>query len=424
MRAGDAHRHQTGDHIVTFDEALAIVQAKSGELEPPSTETVKIADCLGRVLSTAISADRDQPPFHRSTRDGFALRADDAMARAWLAVAGEIAAGSEWKGPLPVDEAVAIMTGAPVPEGADAVVMVEHVERSGTHKMAAIRLMEGRSIEEGDNIVPQGSEALEGDVILEAGTRLDPPAIALAAACGAATLEVFSRPTVSILATGDELVDVTEAPGPHQIRNSNSYGLAALVTEFGGTPLIRKIVPDRREAIRAAMEEARQADMILLSGGVSMGEYDLVEQALLSMGAEFFFTGVKMQPGKPLVFGRLPARDGAREVYFFGLPGNPVSTLVTFSCFGATLLSALGGCMVDGPNFAQATLMDAVEPRPGVTRVLPARLTANRARPEVRLIVWQGSGDMAANARANCYAILPGDAPRLRRGDVITVLPR
>jgi len=346
------------------------------------------------------------------------------MARAWLAVAGEIAAGSEWKGPLPVDEAVAIMTGAPVPEGADAVVMVEHVERSGTHKMAAIRLMEGRSIEEGDNIVPQGSEALEGDVILEAGTRLDPPAIALAAACGAATLEVFTRPTVSILATGDELVDVTEAPGPHQIRNSNSYGLAALVTEFGGTPLIRKIVPDRREAIRAAMEEARQADMILLSGGVSMGEYDLVEQALLSMGAEFFFTGVKMQPGKPLVFGRLPARDGAREVYFFGLPGNPVSTLVTFSCFGATLLSALGGCMVDGPNFAQATLMDAVEPRPGVTRVLPARLTANRARPEVRLIVWQGSGDMAANARANCYAILPGDAPRLRPGDVITVLPR
>jgi molybdopterin molybdotransferase len=131
-----------------------------------------------------------------------------------------------------------------------------------------------------------------------------------------------------------------------------------------------------------------------------------------------------MQPGKPLVFGRLPARGAAPEVYFFGLPGNPVSTQVTFSCFGSTLLSALSGCPIEGPSFAQATLLEAVAARPGITRVLPARLTSNRARPEVRLVAWQGSGDMAANARANCYAVLPGDVSHFRPGDVITILPR
>jgi molybdopterin molybdotransferase len=414
----------TGEKVVSFDEALAIVQTESAGVTPISTETVTITNCLGRVLSIAIRADRDQPPFHRSTRDGYAVRAEDAMARTWLAVAGEVAAGTEWKGSLPIGETVAIMTGAPVPEGADAVMMVEHVERSGTPRLTAVRLGEDRKIAPGDNIVPQGSEALAGDVVLEAGTRLDAAAIAMAATCGAAALEVFARPTVSILATGDELVDVTETPGPQQIRNSNSYGLAALIRASGGTPVIQKIAPDRLKELEQAIGEARQADMMLLSGGVSMGEYDLVEEVLLSMGAEFFFTGVKMQPGKPLVFGRLPATSSEREVYFFGLPGNPVSTQVTFSCFGATLLSSLGGCFVEGPQFMQATLVDAAESRPGMTRVLPARLTSNRVRPEVRLVAWQGSGDMTANARANCYAVLPGDVPHFRPGDVITILAR
>lgn len=424
MRSTDVRSQGSDEQIVSFDEALDIVQTRSAEARSTSRERVNITEALGRVLSTEIRADRDQPPFDRSTRDGFAVRAEDAMAGAWIAVAGEIAAGSEWKGPLPTDEAVAIMTGAPVPEGADCVVMVEHVERSGSHKLAAIRLMEHKKIEPGDNIVPRASEAIAGDVVLEAGTRLDAAAIALAAGCGAAEVEVFLRPTVSILVTGDELVDVTEEPGPQQIRNSNSYGLAALVTEFGGVPLIQKIAPDQREALEKSIEEARKADLMLLSGGVSMGEYDLVEEVLRSMGAEFFFMGVKMQPGKPLVFGRLPERGGSPEVYFFGLPGNPVSTQVTFSCFGATLLSALGGCVIDGPPFAQATLIDAVEPRPGITRMMPARLTSNLVKPEVRLVVWQGSGDMAANARANCYAVLPGDVPHFRPGDVITILPR
>ena len=155
-----------------------------------------------------------------------------------------------------------------------------------------------------------------------------------------------------------------------------------------------------------------------------MGEYDLVEEVLAEAGAEFFFTGVKMQPGKPVVFGRLPERGGFGARYFFGLPGNPISTQVTFHCFVEPLLRAMAGAAVQGPRFAQATLAEDAVGNPGLMRVLPARLTADQLRPEVRLVGWQGSGDLAANARANCYAVLPPEKERFAAGDVITILLR
>lgn len=424
MRSATGRSTHDSEEIVSFDQALEIVLTQTEQTSPRSTEGVQITESFGRVLGKAVVADRDQPPFDRSTRDGYAVRAEDAMEKTWLAVAGEVAAGAQWDGTLAPDHAIAIMTGAPVPADADAVVMLEHVERSESHSMGAIRLMEDRKIAKGENIVLRASEARAGDVVLEAGAHLDAAAVALAAACGAAQLEVFTKPVVAILATGDELVDVTETPGPQQIRNSNSYGLAALVTEEGATPLQLPVVPDRREALKESIRRARSADLMLLTGGVSMGAYDLVEEVLLSMGARFFFTGVKMQPGKPVVFGQLPEWDGLPAIYFFGLPGNPVSTQVTFACFVAPLLQALTGCIVEGPSFVQATLLDNAEGRKGITRVLPARLTSTRLRPEVRLVVWQGSGDMAANARANCYAVLPGDVAQFRAGDVITILSR
>jgi molybdopterin molybdotransferase len=424
MRSASVRGGRGNEEIVTFDEALEIVLAQAEQVLRPAIETVNLTESFGRILGTAVAADRDQPPFNRSTRDGYAVRAEDAMERTWLAVEGEIAAGARWDKTLLPDQSVAIMTGAPVPDDADAVVMLEHVERSGLHSKAAIRLLEERKIAAGENIVPRASEARAGDVVLEPGTTLDPAAVALAAACGAQTLEVFAKPRVSILATGDELVDVMDTPGPQQIRNSNSYGLAALVNAAGGIPLQLPVAPDRREALEALIRQARGADLMVLTGGVSMGEYDLVEEVLLEMGAKFFFTGVKMQPGKPVVFGQLPQDDRTPAVYFFGLPGNPVSTQVTFACFVAPLLKALGGRMAQGPPFAQATLVDDVEPRKAITRVLPARLSPTRARPEVRLVVWQGSGDMAANARSNCFAVLPGDVAHFRPGDVITILLR
>jgi molybdopterin molybdotransferase len=229
---------------------------------------------------------------------------------------------------------------------------------------------------------------------------------------------------VAIVATGDELVEIEATPALQQIRNSNSYGLAALAAQAGGEALRLPIAPDRRAALEEIIRLGRRSELMLLSGGVSMGEYDLVEEVLESLGAEFFFTGVRMQPGKPVVFGRLPATKDIPSQFFFGLPGNPVSTQVTFHCFVEPLLKAMAGAGVQAPHFAQATLAEDVEGKPGLMRVLPARLTPHRLQPEVKLVGWQGSGDLAANARANCYAVLPPEKERFAAGEIITILLR
>jgi molybdopterin molybdotransferase len=405
--------------VLGFDEALAIVLEYAETLARPRSEELALLACSDRVLAEAVLADRDQPPFDRSTRDGFALRAADAAAP--LKVVGQIRAGERWQGDsLEHGTAVEIMTGAQIPMGSDAVVMIEHIERDQDW----FRLIAKRTIQSGENIVPQGSEARAGQEILPAGVVIEGAEIALAAACGRSTLQVFRRPRVAIVATGDELVDLDAMPGPQQIRNSNSYGLAALVARAGGVPMQLPIAPDRRAELEQTIRSARDSDLILLSGGVSMGKYDLVEEVLLGLGAEFFFTGVRMQPGKPLVFGRLPARNEFPSQIFFGLPGNPVSTQVTFHCFVEPMLRAMCGAAPQGPRFVQATLTEDVAGKPGLMRFLPARWTTDRIKPEVRLVGWQGSGDLAANARANCYAVLPPEKERFSTGDVITVLLR
>jgi molybdopterin molybdotransferase len=415
---------QSVAHVAGFDEALEVVLRQAAGAGGLSAEVEALLACGNRVLAEVVVADRDQPPFDRSTRDGFAVRASEAVAGAGLTVVGQVRAGERWTGgALGRGAAIEIMTGAPVPDGADAVVMVEHVERSGDPR-GVIRLMTDRGVRAGENIVPRGSEARTGDAVLAAGTVMEGAEIALAAACGRAALTVFRRPRVAIVATGDELVELEAVPGEQQIRNSNSYGLAALVERAGGEAVRLPIAPDRREELEGIIQAGRSCDLLLLSGGVSMGAYDLVEEVLLALGAEFFFTGVRMQPGKPVVFGRLPGGDEFPARFFFGLPGNPVSTQVTFHCFVEPMLRAMGGADVQGPRFVQATLAEEVAGKPGLMRVLPARLTADRVRPEVRLVGWQGSGDLAANARANCYAVLPPERERFAAGDVITVLLR
>jgi molybdopterin molybdotransferase len=411
--------------VLDFDEALAMVLAHAAGLAAPATEQVSLLASGDRVLAEAVLADRDQPPFDRSTRDGFAVRAAD-FGSGPLKIAGQIRAGEQWQGhALEPGTAIGIMTGAPIPDGADAVVMVEHVERAD----GSIRAVDGRTIRSAENIVRRGSEAGAGQVVLPAGTLIGGAEIALAAACGRPVLTVFRRPKVGLVATGDELVEIDAVPEPQQIRNSNSYGLAALVGRAGGEAVRLPIAPDRRAELEEIIRTARRCELMLLSGGVSMGEYDLVEEVLEALGAEFFFTGVRMQPGKPVVFGRLPAADGFPAQFFFGLPGNPVSTQVTFHCFVEPMLQAMSGGAVargavQGPRFAQATLAEDAKGKPGLMQVLPARLTADRVRPEVRLVSWQGSGDLAANARANCYAVLPPEKERFAAGDVITILLR
>ena len=401
---------------MSFADASKAVeeQAQQLVLVGRKTEASGLLDSLGRVLAEPVCAERDQPPFPRSTRDGFACRA--ANVGSPLTVVGLIRAGESWAGTVLPGQTVEIMTGAPVPAGADCVVMIEHVVR----ELDTVRLIEGRSIAPGENIVPTGAEATTGSVILPRGLRLAPAHIGAAAACGAAHLAVFARPRVAIVATGDELVEVAEQPLTYQIRNSNSYSLAAQVAAAGGEPVRLPIARDERAHLESIIRTGLEADLLLLSGGVSMGKYDLVEEVLLWFGAEFFFTGARIQPGKPVVFGKIALPE--RTVYFFGLPGNPVSTMVTFLLFVEPWLAALCGETFRGPRFAQARLLSDIPAKPGLTRFLPAVLSKGSLDPTVKLLVWQGSGDLAATSRSNCFLVAPAARDDLRAGEPVTVL--
>jgi molybdopterin molybdotransferase len=407
------------------EEALALVRARALELcaDRPPAERADLAAASGRVLAAPLLADRDLPPFARSTRDGFACRAREAASHAWLPVAGSIRAGQPPAAPLPAGAAWEIMTGAPVPDDADAVVMLEHVESSGN----SIRLLDSRTLERGENTIPRGAEAREGDEIIPAGVRLRAPQLALAAACGYATVPVFARPRVAVLTTGDELVAVASTPGPGQIRNSNAPMLASLVASAGGRPLILPTAADEPEALSAAIEQAARADLFLVSGGVSAGKFDLVEEALARAGAEFHFTGVRIQPGKPTVFGRLPrgSGPGARIQPFFGLPGNPISTAATFHLFVAPMLAALSGASEPAPRFALARLSKDCKGKPNLARFVPAHCAFDGPfgeTPSVATVAWQGSGDLAAFARTNCLLVVPEGVEVLRAGEFVRIL--
>ena len=409
--------------LLACDVALQLVRQYATALPKNSTapQQVLIGKAHARVLAAPLYADRDQPPFDRSTRDGYALRSEDSAPGTTLHLVGAIRAGEAWTGPaLRPGEALEIMTGAPVPSGADAVLMLEHATLRADSLCSAVK----KPLKVGDNIVPRAAEAKAGDLVVRAGVRLGAAEIALAASIGEVTLSVWGQPEVAILATGDELVNAEETPGPMQIRNSNSHGLAALVRANGGVPRVLPPVADTREALYAAIHDVRGTAMLLLSGGVSAGKYDLVEEVLLGMGAEFFFTGVSIQPGKPTVFGRLPAAEGGRDTWVFGLPGNPVSTQVTATLFAMPLLRALGGEQPTGPVFVGATLTEAVAVQPGLTRFLPARMESTLTGASVRPTGWQGSGDLHSNARANCYLVVPPTVDGLSEGDAVAVLLR
>lgn len=399
--------------VLPFEEARAMVERHAAGIPAAEPEPVDLARAGGRVLAEALVADRDFPPFPRSARDGYAARAADlAHVPVKLKIIGESKAGSA-PGEAPAQvrngEAVVIMTGAPAPAGADAVVMVEYTARAGDtveiQKTAAA----------GENIVPRGSEGRAGEVLLKRGERLDAAGVAVAASVGKASLLVHALPRVAILATGDEIVDVAATPGPNQIRNSNSYSLAAQVRASGGLPVLLPIAPDEPERLRHLIQQGLQADLLLLAGGVSMGKYDLVEQALSELGAKFFFTGALIQPGRPVVFGR------AREKYFFGLPGNPVSTMVTFELFARPLLEALAGSTPRRLAFFPVRLKKEIKVRPGLTRFLPGLLSGQFGELEVQLAPWQGSGDIAGAARANCYVVVPPDRERIAAGETVAV---
>lgn len=373
----------------------------------PCVESVALPAALGRVLAQPVRADRDLPPTARSVRDGFAVRAADTPGV--LHLIGEVRAGEPALKPLPPGAAIEIMTGAPLPEGADAVVMVEHVTRDG-HDITVPAATPGQ------NFNPRASEARRGDVLLEAGQRLSYPELALCAAVGASRLDVYAKPRVAILPTGDEVIPYVEPPLPHQVRNSNAVSLAAQVMLAGGDPNTLLTAPDRIEKTVDLIRTGLEADILLLSGGVSAGKYDVVETALQHHGAMIFFERVAIQPGQPLVFGRI------KETYFFGLPGNPVSTMVCFEVFARAAIDLLGGCRESPLPLLRATLEEAFSHRAGLTRFLPARLSADGRT--VRKLAWSGSSDISAVARSNCFVVAAPDTPDYRAGDQIPVLLR
>lgn len=379
---------------------------------PLQTETVPLQRALGRVLAQEIVADREYPPFHRSVRDGYAVHAADVAEGAKLRCVGEIRAGDAWKTPLRSATCVQIMTGAAVPEGADAVVMAEHVGREGD------MIQFDRTASPGQHIVLKGSEVRAGGAVLRAGARLGFAELAQAAQVGAVELRVARKPRVAILSTGDEVVAVDAQPGPYQIRNSNGASLAAQVQLAGGEPVLLGNAPDRQQPLREAIERGLKEDVLVLSGGVSMGKYDLVEPALKELGAEFFFDAVAIRPGRPTVF----ARCG--QTFVFGLPGNPVSTMVTFELFAAPALDLLSGGEARPLALLRAKLGKMMKEKAGVTHFLPSRVEWPDGLPIVQPLRWQGSGDIAAVAQANCFLVVPADREKLETGEDVSVLLR
>jgi molybdopterin molybdotransferase len=399
--------------MLSFEQArqLIITETQS-RLTPPTTTLLAAADALGHILAQEIRADREYPPFNRSTRDGYAVRAREATKDSTLRCIGEIKAGDAVFAPLESGTCIQIMTGAAVPPGADAVVMIEFTRRSGD----AVTF--DRDTQPAQNFVPQGSEVRASDLILQPGIRLGFAELAIAAQVGAANLLCYQKPRVAILSTGDEVVPITETPGPFHIRNSNSVSLAAQVRLAGGEAVPLGNALDRVDDLSAKIELGLQHDILVLSGGVSMGKYDLVETVLKSFGAEFLFDAVAIRPGKPAVFGR------CRNKLVFGLPGNPVSTMVTFQLFVAPAIDLLSGAAARPLPLLNATLSQPLHEKPGLTHFLPARLEWAAAEPQVHALPWQGSGDVATLSHANCFLVVPADRHDIPAGESVSVLPR
>ncbi len=409
--------------MLSFETARAkvieVVGARESKL--PATETIDLSrdpsGALGRILAAQIIADRNYPPFDRSIRDGFALRSADATEPgARLRLIGESRAGFPFSGTVNAGECVRILTGAPVPRGANAVMMHEYTRSEGDF------IVFEQATRPGQHFVLAGAEARVGEVLVPRGARLGYAELAVAAEVGHVRVEVSRRPRVAILSTGDELVALGEKPGPFQIRNSNNVSIAAQVTLAGGEPVLEGSALDDVAQLRARIERGLDADMLILSGGVSVGKYDLVEQVLQDLGAEIFFESVAIRPGKPAVFGWLRGRP------VFGLPGNPVSTMVTFELLVAPAIELLCGHPPEPLPLFKAMLAHSVDEKGSVAHFLPARVSWPNQdpgrSPKVELVLWEGSGDIGAVARANGFLVVYPSRPRLEAGEWVDVLPR
>jgi len=384
-------------------------------VRPLGAETVPLAEAAGRTLAADLRAAEPVPPFAKATMDGYAVRAADtrtsvSKGRVRLSVIEDLPAGKTSRKRIGRGQAIRIMTGAPLPKGADAVVMVEDTETAGSDVI--IR----DPVSAGDNTGRAGEDLEKGDLVLEKGRLIGPAEIGMLAAVGRASIRAARRPTLAVVATGDEIVEPGEKPGPGQIRNANGYTLSALAAQAGAAAAYLGIARDDRTSLRRAFAKAEGADILVLSGGVSVGDYDLVRDELIAWGVRPAFWQVRIKPGKPTFFGT----RGKRLV--FGLPGNPTSAMVTFHLFVRPAIDRMLGRAEAGPQRGKAVLGREIVLKPGRMQFLRAVLDA--AGPEVRVDPFpdQRSGVLRSMVRSRALIVVPPKTVRLEKGRTVDIL--
>jgi molybdopterin molybdotransferase len=395
--------------MISVDQALAIVL---GAVKPLPAESIPLEFAARRILAEEVRADMDLPPFDRARMDGFALRSQDAaIVPATLQIIGEVAAGATFEGTVGPGEAVKIFTGAPLPHGADAVQKVEVTETTGGSVVV------NEAVTQGQFVTPRANEGSAGDIVATAGREIGAAEMSVLASFGYSTVRVGAQPRVAVLSTGSELIEVSEKPTGAHIRNSNTYTLGAYAVQAGAKVRTLGVVKDTIEASRSALiAAAESSDIVITSGGVSMGDYDLVKMALVDIGADIFFDKVSIRPGKPTVF----ARRG--DTFFFGLPGNPVSVSVTFNVFARPAIRQMMGDRT--PALPVVSALAASGGKDGSSRrsYLPARFFVQNGQALAEPLKWGGSSDFVAFMNANALIIVPEDKNVIAEREQVEVM--
>jgi molybdopterin molybdotransferase len=400
--------------MLTVEEALDLLRQSCATLAPAR---IPLGEVAGLMLAEDVASDVDSPPYDKAMMDGYAVRSADREPE--RRVLEEVAAGAVPRFPLTPGVASRIMTGAPIPEGADAVVPVEQTELVDA---VTVRLQQVDP-RPGQNVLSLGASMRAGDVVIKRGNVVRPVEVGILAETGHDSVLVTPRPRLAILPTGNELVAVGEKPGDGQIRNSNGPMLVAAGRRAEADAVELPTARDTHEDLTRRVQQGLAADVFVLSGGVSAGKFDLVPQVLAEQGVEQVFHKVALRPGKPLWFGIRRDPDTAQRVLVFGLPGNPVSSLVCFELFVRPAIAALAGRGFAQLNAVRATLSRAYDHPGGRAACLPAILSTQRSDATVDILKWQGSADIATLARANGLVRLPTEPRRFEAGDRLDVLP-
>ena len=396
--------------MIPVERALEFTLALAAEKSMPdrmAAETVSLDRSLGRILREDVCADSDYPPFDKAIRDGFAVRFEDVTnVPTELSIVGESRAGHRAIVTVSAGTCCEIMTGAPMPAGANAVVMVEHTER-----LAASHVRILRSVRAGEGQLRRAAELRSGERVLASGKRIELADLGTLASFGKAEVRVSRKPRVAILATGDELVEIASTPEPDQIRNSNTYTLQGQVLAAGAEPVVLGIGLDNREDLRTKIQQGLEHDILLVSGGVSMGKYDFVEEVFSEFDVQVLFDSVAMKPGKPTVLGH------RGETFVFGLPGNPVSTIVAFRMFVLPVIRSLLKAAEPPEEFLRACLEAPAKRDSARVAIVPALVRFDGQSYRIRTAPWKGSSDLAGLSRANAMIVIPKGDGMLQPGE-------